>query len=79
MALACIGLYGTLSYVVNLRRRELGLWLALGALRRDILLGVGHDFPHLQKTKRRLQKTTRAFVRFCKSERIRLSLFQSEG
>ncbi len=39
LSLACIGLYGTLSYVVSLRRREAGLRLALGALRRDI---VGH-------------------------------------
>jgi putative ABC transport system permease protein len=39
LSLACIGLYGTLSYVVSLRRREVGLRLALGALRRDI---VGH-------------------------------------
>jgi predicted permease len=39
LLLACIGLYGTLSYVVSLRRREVGLRLALGALRRDI---VGH-------------------------------------
>lgn len=30
--LACLGLYGTLSYVVGLRRREVGLRLALGAL-----------------------------------------------
>src|SRR5262245_231771 len=39
LSLACIGLYGTLSYVIRLRRREVGLRLALGALRRDI---VGH-------------------------------------
>jgi putative ABC transport system permease protein len=31
--LACIGLYGTLNYVVALRRREVGLRLALGATR----------------------------------------------
>ncbi|MGH9159885.1 MAG: ADOP family duplicated permease [Vicinamibacteraceae bacterium] len=37
LSLACIGLYGTLSYVVSLRRREVGLRLALGALRRDII------------------------------------------
>lgn len=35
--LACLGLYGTLSYVVNLRRREVGLRLALGALRSEII------------------------------------------
>jgi len=37
LSLACIGLYGTLSYVVSLRRREVGLRLALGAMRRDIV------------------------------------------
>jgi putative ABC transport system permease protein len=37
LSLACVGLYGTLTYVVSLRRREVGLRLALGALRRDIV------------------------------------------
>jgi putative ABC transport system permease protein len=37
LSLACIGLYGTLSYVVGLRRREVGLRLALGARRRQIV------------------------------------------
>ena len=37
LSLACVGLYGTLSYVVNVRRREVGLRLALGAARRDII------------------------------------------
>jgi len=37
LSLACIGLYGTLSYSVNLRRREVGLRLALGALRGQIV------------------------------------------
>ena len=37
LLLACVGLYGTLSYAVNLRRREIGLRLALGAMRRDII------------------------------------------
>jgi len=35
--LACIGLYGTLSYVVNVRRREVGLRLAIGAARGQIV------------------------------------------
>ena len=39
LSLACIGLYGTLSYNISLRRREVGLRLALGAMRRAI---VGH-------------------------------------
>jgi putative ABC transport system permease protein len=37
VSLACLGLYGTLSYVVSTRRREVGLRLALGALRRQIV------------------------------------------
>jgi putative ABC transport system permease protein len=37
ISLACIGLYGTLSYSVNVRQREVGLRLALGALRGDIV------------------------------------------
>jgi predicted permease len=36
MSLACIGLYGTLSYLGRLRQREVGVRLALGALRRQI-------------------------------------------
>ncbi len=36
MALACTGLYGTLSYMVSVRRREIGLRLALGATRSQI-------------------------------------------
>jgi putative ABC transport system permease protein len=44
LSVACVGLYGTVSYVVGLRRRESALRLALGALRRDIIrqfLGQG--------------------------------------
>jgi putative ABC transport system permease protein len=37
LALTCLGVYGTLSYVVGLRRRELGLRVALGALSRAIV------------------------------------------
>jgi putative ABC transport system permease protein len=44
VTLACVGLYGTLSYLVNTRQREVGLRLALGALRGQIVkrfLGQG--------------------------------------
>lgn len=37
VALACLGVYGTLSYVVSLRRREVGLRIAVGAGRRNIV------------------------------------------
>lgn len=38
LSLACIGLYGTLSYVIMLRNREIGLRLAIGARRSQILM-----------------------------------------
>jgi predicted permease len=37
LALACLGVYGTLSYVVSLRRREVGLRVALGAQQANIV------------------------------------------
>jgi putative ABC transport system permease protein len=37
VALACMGLYGTLSYIVSARRREVGLRLAVGALRGQVV------------------------------------------
>jgi len=37
VSLACVGLYGTLSYALSLRQREVGLRLALGALREQIV------------------------------------------
>jgi putative ABC transport system permease protein len=37
VSLACVGLYGTLSYSVTVRRREVGLRIALGALQGQIV------------------------------------------
>lgn len=37
IVLACVGIYGTLSYLVNTRQREVGLRLALGAVRTQIV------------------------------------------
>ncbi len=36
--LAAVGLYGTLSYIVSIRRREIGLRIAMGALRSTTLV-----------------------------------------
>jgi ABC-type antimicrobial peptide transport system permease subunit len=44
LLLACLGVYGTLSYITRLQRREVGLRLALGAARGGIVrhfVGLG--------------------------------------
>lgn len=39
LSLACLGVYGTLSYIVSLRRREVGLRVALGSQQSAVVSG----------------------------------------
>jgi ABC-type antimicrobial peptide transport system permease subunit len=43
LVIACVGLYGTMSYLVARRRKEIGLRMALGARRREVVGLILHE------------------------------------
>ncbi|MGE5112393.1 MAG: ABC transporter permease [Acidobacteriaceae bacterium] len=47
MLLTACGLFGTMSYAVNRRTREIGIRMALGSSRRDTLLLVMHEIARI--------------------------------